>query len=63
VRAVRTAHEELGEFLRGWQDGVTPVVISATHVRGAIDALEAVVGVVSVDEVLDRLFATFCIGK
>jgi tRNA modification GTPase len=63
VRAVRTAHEELGEFLRGWRDGVTPVVISATHVRGAIDALEAVVGVVSVDEVLDRLFATFCVGK
>lgn len=63
VQAVRAAHDELGAFLACWQDGVTPVVISATHVRGAIEALEGLLGVVTTDDVLDRVFATFCIGK
>jgi tRNA modification GTPase len=63
ARAVRTAHTELELFLSYWQDGVTPVVISATHVRSAIEALDELIGVVSTDDVLDRVFASFCIGK
>jgi len=37
--------------------------VAATHLRAAVTALEGIVGVVSSDDVLDRLFATFCVGK
>jgi tRNA modification GTPase len=63
VHAVRTAHAELVQFVDRWGDGDTPVVISATHVRAAIESLEELIGVVSIDDVLDRVFSTFCIGK
>jgi tRNA modification GTPase len=33
------------------------------HLRAAVSALEDVIGVVSTEDVLDRVFATFCIGK
>ncbi|MCU0646886.1 MAG: tRNA uridine-5-carboxymethylaminomethyl(34) synthesis GTPase MnmE [Gemmatimonadaceae bacterium] len=63
VRAVREARDEVARFVSLWGDGATPAVISATHVRGAIEALDGLIGTVSVDDVLDRVFATFCIGK
>lgn len=38
-------------------------VLAAHHVQEAVWALDALIGTVDVEEVLDRLFATFCIGK
>ncbi len=38
-------------------------VLAAHHVQQAVDALDRLVGVVNVEEVLDRVFATFCVGK
>ena len=35
----------------------------AAELRAAIGAVEELLGVVSSDEVLDRIFAQFCIGK
>ena len=32
-------------------------------VRAATEALDAVIGVVSVDDILDRVFRDFCVGK
>lgn len=37
--------------------------IAAEAVRWALSAVDELVGVVATDEVLDRVFATFCIGK
>ncbi|MEZ4585844.1 MAG: tRNA uridine-5-carboxymethylaminomethyl(34) synthesis GTPase MnmE [Gemmatimonadales bacterium] len=37
--------------------------IVAHQVRSAVDQLDSLIGVVVVDDVLDRLFARFCIGK
>jgi tRNA U34 5-carboxymethylaminomethyl modifying GTPase MnmE/TrmE len=37
--------------------------MAATHLRAAVTALEEIVGVVSTDDVLDRVFASFCVGK
>jgi tRNA modification GTPase len=37
--------------------------VTATALRGALDALGELVGRISPDEVLGRVFATFCIGK
>lgn len=38
-------------------------VLAAHHVQQAVLALDALVGVIDVDDVLDRVFATFCVGK
>jgi tRNA modification GTPase len=36
---------------------------AATHLRAAVGALDDLIGAVTPDDVLDRLFATFCVGK
>ena len=41
--------------------GLGPVV--AVHLRVAVAALEDLVGVVDTDDVLDRVFRSFCVGK
>lgn len=38
-------------------------VLAAHHVRGAVEALEELIGVVHPDEVLSRVFERFCVGK
>ncbi len=38
-------------------------VLAAHHVRGAVLALDELIGVVDVEEVLGRIFAGFCVGK
>jgi len=38
-------------------------VLAAHHVQEAVRALDALVGAVDIEEVLDRVFATFCVGK
>jgi tRNA modification GTPase len=62
ARALRAARDELAAFLAAMDDGV-PMEFAATHLRAAVGALEDLVGVVSVDDVLDRVFGTFCVGK
>jgi tRNA modification GTPase len=38
-------------------------VLAAHHVRDATSALEELLGVVDIEEVLDRVFGSFCVGK
>ena len=38
-------------------------VLAAHHVREATTALEELLGAVDIDEILDRVFASFCVGK
>jgi tRNA U34 5-carboxymethylaminomethyl modifying GTPase MnmE/TrmE len=40
-----------------------PASVSATHVRAAADALSELIGIVYVDDVLDVVFRSFCVGK
>ena len=40
-----------------------PVSVAAVHLRSAADALADVTGTIDVDDVLDHLFRTFCVGK
>jgi tRNA modification GTPase len=60
--AVRRALEEVTAFVTAVEAGV-PAELAATHLRPAETALEELLGVISPDEVLDRLFREFCIGK
>ena len=62
ARALRIAHEEVTAFALTLEEGA-PAEIAATHLRPAETALEELLGVISPDEVLDRLFREFCIGK
>jgi len=38
-------------------------VLAAHHVREATDALDELLGVVDIEDVLDRVFESFCVGK
>ena len=38
-------------------------VAAATHLRAAVGALDDLIGVVAPDDILDRVFASFCVGK
>jgi len=60
--ALAHARHELEAFRRARGDGLEAAV-AATHLRSAVTALEGVIGVVTSDDVLARVFATFCVGK
>jgi tRNA modification GTPase len=38
-------------------------VLAAHHLQEAVRALDSLIGLVDVEEVLDRVFAAFCVGK
>ncbi len=57
------ASAELRLFVDTWEAHTVPAVIAAVHLRSAVDALEDIIGVVDTDNVLDRLFSEFCVGK
>jgi len=62
ARALRTARDAVELFRAALTDGLPPEVAS-THLRPAETALEEVLGVISVDDVLDVVFREFCVGK
>ena len=62
ARALRAARAELAAFVDAL-DSAVPMELAATHLRAAVGALEDLIGVVSVDDLLDRVFGDFCIGK
>ena len=60
--ALERALAELEAF---WQARAAGVVAAAaaTHLRAAVVALDDLIGAVTPEDVLDRVFATFCVGK
>jgi len=62
VDALRAAAEQVGAFATALRDGV-PADVAATHLGAAGSHLEELVGIVTVNDVLDVVFASFCIGK
>jgi tRNA modification GTPase len=61
--ALRRAAEELRAFRWAWESGTLPAPVAATHLRAAVTALESLIGAVDVEDVLERVFRTFCVGK
>lgn len=57
------ARQELEAFATTWREGVLPAPVAATHMRAAVHALEELIGAIDVDDVLSRVFSTFCVGK
>lgn len=62
-RGLETALLEIDLFKRAWWEEQLPPIVAAVHLHAAVEALDAVIGTVSVDDVLDRVFRDFCIGK
>jgi tRNA modification GTPase len=62
-RALESAREELTHFVTAWERDEAPAVVAAVHVRSAGHALDELIGSVDVEDVLERVFSTFCVGK
>ena len=62
-KAIDTARAELGQFIAAWGERKLPATIAAVHLRTAVHALEELIGTVEVEDVLDRVFSSFCVGK
>jgi tRNA modification GTPase len=63
IRAINEAHRELTSFAEQWKGKAVPATVAAVHLRAAATALEEMIGVVSVEDVLGRVFSSFCVGK
>lgn len=61
--AVQEAKGNLIDFVAAWRDDLLPASVAATHVRAAGDALSELIGIIGVDDVLDVVFRSFCVGK
>lgn len=60
---LRRAWKELSAFRSAWREGLLPAPVAATHLRGAVSALESLIGAVDVEDILAKVFRTFCVGK
>jgi len=63
LAALQVAADEMRSFVSSWESGELPAPVIAVHLRAAVTALEELVGVVDTEDVLDRVFRSFCVGK
>jgi tRNA modification GTPase len=56
------ARESLGQALESIAAGMAAELV-AIDIRGAADALGEITGAITTDEILERIFSEFCIGK
>lgn len=61
--ALERARDELREFRDAFRAKAVPPLVAAVHLREATRELEELIGVVDVEDVLDRVFSSFCVGK
>src|SRR3989304_7477496 len=60
--ALEQSKMELNNFLAALHNKL-PLEIQALHLRGALDSLGEITGIVTTEDILDRVFSEFCIGK
>ena len=60
--ALERARAEVQRFAEARHSGIEAAA-AATHLHAAVTALEDVIGLVTTDDVLDRVFISFCVGK
>jgi tRNA modification GTPase len=63
IHGIHEAREEIAAFGKAWEKDLLPAPVAAVHLRTAATALESLIGAVSTDDVLDRVFSSFCVGK
>ncbi len=62
-RVLTVACSEIEQFYRAWREKNFPATVAAVHLRTAVSELEELIGTVEVEDVLDRVFSSFCVGK
>lgn len=62
-QSVNAARQELEAFRTAWASGDPPSSVAAVHLRQAAHHLAELIGSVDVEDVLGRVFSTFCVGK
>lgn len=62
-KALEAARTEVAQFIEAWCGEKLPVTVAAVHLRTAVSELEELVGAFEVEDVLDRVFSSFCVGK
>jgi tRNA modification GTPase len=60
--ALERALAEIDGFRAARAQGVDAAA-AATHLRAAVGALDDLIGAITPNDVLDRVFASFCVGK
>ena len=63
LRALSEAREEVRAFVEAWESGELPSPVVAVHLRAAVGALDELIGGVDVEDILERVFSAFCVGK
>ncbi len=63
IHGITVARNEIEQFKNVWGRESLPAPVAAVHLRAAGVALEELIGAVSVDDVLERVFSSFCVGK
>jgi tRNA modification GTPase len=61
--ALTVACSEIEQFHRAWREKNFPATVASVHLRTAVSELEELIGTVEVEDVLDRVFSSFCVGK
>jgi tRNA modification GTPase len=62
-QSLMTALGEIKQFQHAWREEKLPAPVASVHLRTAVHVLEELVGTVDVEDVLDRVFSSFCVGK
>jgi len=62
VRALEKAHTSLDSFIKGVLKKTSPEFLSV-ELRDALDAVGEIIGITTPDDILNRIFSNFCIGK
>ena len=60
---IECALTELEQFRYAWRVDRLPATIAAVYLHAAASALEALIGSVEIEDVLDEVFRRFCVGK
>lgn len=63
VAALCAARDEVRQFAEAQEAHALPAPVAAVHLRTAAGMLEELIGSVDIDQVLERVFRTFCVGK
>ena len=63
IQGINVARTEIAEFQSAWATKRLPAPVAAVHLRTAATALETLIGAVSTEDVLERVFSAFCVGK
>ena len=62
-QALTTALVEIRQFQQAWREEKLPAPVASVHLRAAVYVLEELIGAVDVEDILERVFSSFCVGK